>query len=174
MTNLDAKLFSTINDLAGHSQIWDGIMSFLAEYSLWIFGLVMLWYLFKNRRIFWTSLFAAILSRGVFTIIIRSLYHRTRPFVVLPGAIRLIAQDPAEASFPSGHTAFLFAIAFAVYLYDKTIGSILILAALVMSFARVYTGVHYPLDIVGGIAVGLVSALMVKFFSRNKISTSGQ
>lgn len=161
MQDLDTKIFQAINNLAERSGVSDQVFVFLSKYSLIIFSLVLVYYLFKKRRVFWAALISAILSRAILTELIRFLYHRPRPFVALEKVKLLIPKDSLEASFPSGHASLLFAIAFAVWLYDRKIGAILIVAAVLMSFARIYTGVHYPSDIIGGIVVALVSVLVV-------------
>lgn len=141
------------------------------KYSLVLFGLILVWYFFKNRRAFWTAFWSVFLARGVFTILIRYFFPRTRPFVLLENLNRLVPQDPKEASLPSGHAAFFFSIAVAVYLYDKRAGSLLLLLALLLSVNRVFVGVHYPLDIVAGIVVAAISVYIVqKFRSRKKLA----
>lgn len=174
MTNLDIKLFYAINGLAQKSVFWDQVFIYLNKASMVMFTLVLVYYLFKNRRTFWAAALSAILSRGILTELIRFFYHRSRPFVALEnvnflGDGNLVLKiDQSNASFPSGHAAYLFAVAFAVYLsadkaglYDKKIGGILIVAATVLSFARIYVGVHYPLDILGGAAIAGLSVFLV-------------
>lgn len=169
LIDFDRKLFYLINGLAGKSHLLDTIASFLArDYGLVLFGLVVIVYFFTNRKVFWTAFWSVILSRGVFIILIRWIQPRTRPFVVLEGAKRLIEQDPKEASFPSGHAAIYFAIALAVFAYNKKAGTILLLLAAVFSLARVYTGVHYPLDIIGGIMVAGISVYIVLGIRKQK------
>jgi undecaprenyl-diphosphatase len=56
------------------------------------------------------------------------------------------------SSFPSGHATLSFALAFSIFLYDKKIGSLFLLLAFFVAMGRIFTGVHFPLDIlVGGI-----------------------
>lgn len=163
LVDLDQKLFYFLNGWAGRLHWLDGVISFLAkDYGLVLFGLILLAYFFKNRKVFWTGFWSGLLSRGVLTVLIRWIYARPRPFVVLENAKRLIEQDPKEASFPSGHAAFYFAIAFAVFAYNKKDGAILIILAALFSFARVAAGVHYPLDIIGGIIVSGISVYIVR------------
>lgn len=72
-------------------------------------------------------------------------------------------------SFPSGHAAFYFALSMAVYLYNKKLGVILFVVSLIMGIARIYAGVHWPSDILGGIVVGVITALVVNFAARKFI-----
>ena len=169
MTDLDIKIFYAINGLAGKSNFWDQVFVFFAEYALWIFGAVLVVYLFVNRKIFWTGLASVILSRAIFTVIIRYLYPRPRPFLTLLNVRQLIEKNGAEPAFPSGHTAIVFSIAFTVYLFNKKMGVILIVAALIFTFARIYVGVHYPTDILGGIGVAAIAVYIVDKIKQKKI-----
>lgn len=164
MSSSDVKLFYAINGLAGRSHFWDQVFIFASKYAIAIFGIILAIYFFKNRRIFWTGLASVIFSRVFFTEIIRYLYSRPRPFLNLQNVRQLIEKNGAEPSFPSGHAAILFSIAFVVYLYHKKIGVILIAVALLMTFARIYTGVHYPSDILGGIVTAGLSVYLVRKF----------
>lgn len=144
------------------------LIVFLASYSAWIIGaFLILYFIFGERRknflIVLESLSAAILSRFGFTEIIRYFYDSPRPFEALRGVKLLIERDPG-GSFPSGHAAFFFAIAATFYLYNKKLGWILFACAIVMGIARVWAYLHWPIDIVGGAAVGIISSLIVNFF----------
>lgn len=165
----DTKLFQLINNLAERSTLGDQVFVLMSNYSVYVFALILVLYLFKNRKIFWTSLVAALLSRGIITEIIRFLYNRPRPFVVLENVKLLIEKNGQEPSFPSGHASFLFAVALAVFLFDRKIGAIMLVVALLFSLARIYTGVHYPLDIIGGFAVALISVFLVRKVMRFRI-----
>jgi undecaprenyl-diphosphatase len=73
---------------------------------------------------------------------------------------QLVAHDPG-ASFPSDHTTAAAAAGFGLLLtrFRRTGGAVLAMALLI-GFARVYVGVHYPLDILGGLVTALLGALV--------------
>ena|SRR3989344_3102501 len=168
MTAWDTKLFYTLNDLAEKSELWDRVFIFAGNYAIIIFSAVLLLYFFMNRRAFWFAVFSAALSRGILTEIIRYFYNRPRPFVVLENVRVLIEKNGQEPSFPSGHAAFLFAIAFAVLLFNKKHGLILFIVAAFFTLARIIVGVHYPADILGGLLIAAFSVLVVrKFFKKS-------
>ena len=67
----------------------------------------------------------------------------------------------AGNAFPSGHATVAFAIATAVFLWNRTWGSVLYAAALVVGISRIIGGVHWPTDILAGALVGAWSAGMI-------------
>lgn len=86
----------------------------------------------------------------------------------------------ANTSFPSGHSATSFAIAFAVLLMPKPerwfwLGPILFVWAIGVAYSRIYVGVHYPTDVAGGAGIGLAVAAAVRLCldSQKKIVTKG-
>lgn len=168
--NFDYLLFQQINNLAGIWPALDWLGIFLAEYFQYAIGagLLIFWFWKKDSRVknLWAAgvaLGAIGLSRGVLTEIIRWLWFRPRPFV--DHAVNSLIEHEATGSFPSGHAAFFFALAMAGYLFNRRAGQWLFAAATLISLARVFVGVHYPLDILAGALVGILSGwLAVKAY----------
>jgi undecaprenyl-diphosphatase len=105
---------------------------------------------------------AAAVSAGIALLIGQVLSHlvdRPRPFVAHPGLIHLFAPHAADASFPSDHTTASFAIATAIMLRNRLWGSFALVAAALLGVSRVVIGVHYPLDVLAGAALGSAVAL---------------
>ncbi len=113
-------------------------------------------------KVFFASLFGYFLQT-----IIQFIYFRPRPFVT--NFITQLIDRSANASFPSGHTILAFAMAFPIYFYNKKLGAIILFFVFMIGLARIYVGVHYPLDILGGIFVGFLSAYAVEKVPWNKI-----
>ncbi len=115
----------------------------------------------KSRRcgilMILTMLFCLAMGNGF----IKNLVARPRPFQVLGDASMLIIPPPAEFSFPSGHTMHGFAAAAMVFLHNRKAGTAALLMAVVIAFSRMYLFVHFPTDILGGVVIGTLSALMV-------------
>jgi len=96
-------------------------------------------------------------SADLTTLLVKSLVDRPRPFRDLPEADPLLRGD-IGSSFPSGHAATSFAGALVLaYLVRRWLVALVALAALVAA-SRVYVGVHYPLDVLGGAALGALYA----------------
>ena len=92
---------------------------------------------------------------------LKALFDRERPPVRFPEPEPLV-HVPDTASFPSGHAATSFAGATILALAFPRLAVPLYVLAAAVAFSRVYVGVHYPLDIVAGAALGIVVALAVR------------
>ena len=102
---------------------------------------------------------ATVWSADLLAVLLKRVVDRDRPYVVLPEAEPLLRWD-ASASFPSGHAATSAAGAVIIlYLVGARAWALGILAAGV-AFSRVYIGVHYPLDVLVGAALGAAVALV--------------
>lgn len=112
----------------------------------------------RTRKAGAAGLLALALGALITNVALKNLVARIRPYEVVNGLVCLIEKQK-DFSFPSGHTCASFAAAAAYYkILPKRYGvSALVLAALI-AFSRLYVGVHYPTDILGGLAVGLFAA----------------
>ena len=89
--------------------------------------------------------------------ILKPLVARMRPFDVNT-AIQLIVAKPYDYSFPSGHAAASFTAVMALYLAgEKKMWKIALAIACLIAFSRLYLYVHYPTDVLGGIATGVIA-----------------
>jgi undecaprenyl-diphosphatase len=100
---------------------------------------------------------AAGLSADLLSLALRQLIGRDRPFVLHPEPKPLVGQ-PSSGSFPSGHASAAFACATVIaWASPRLAVPVYVLAALV-AWSRVYVGVHYPLDVLGGAVLGVLVA----------------
>jgi undecaprenyl-diphosphatase len=88
---------------------------------------------------------------------------RARPFIAHPSQAHLLIARSTDPSFPSDHATGAFAIAVAIWLYDRTFGAVFLGLAVLVSFARVYVGTHYPGDVLGGAVLGALVALLLRW-----------
>ncbi|MEE9284484.1 MAG: phosphatase PAP2 family protein [Dehalococcoidia bacterium] len=172
MIDADHRVFEWINGLAGESRALDNVMKLLvsdfflpvlialAAFSLWFTGRT-----FHQRLANqWGFLYAAVgagLSNLVVQIFNQSFY-RPRPFVTLDD-VTVLFYRPTDPSFPSNAAAFAFAMAAGVWLTNRRWGTIIGVGALLFVFARVYAGMHFPLDVVAGALLGILTTW---FFAR--------
>jgi undecaprenyl-diphosphatase len=96
---------------------------------------------------------------------IKQIFKRERPFVTLDNVYYNKYNSPTDRySFPSGHTATAFSIATSLTLRysDKpAIIAVSYLYAAIVGYGRIYLGVHYPTDVLGGMIIGSGSAALV-------------
>ena len=163
---MDSSLFQFTNGLIGRSVWLDRFMYLCADALSFVFALVLagLWLTWRHgqQRGAFLAVLSAFSALGVAQIIIR-LFPRPRPFNVLPAHLLVNAsQDP---SFPSDHATFAFAIAALVWRCNRKVATWLFALAFVQGIARVYVGAHYPTDIVGGAALGIITSAIVWYVS---------
>jgi len=87
--------------------------------------------------------------------VLKPLVSRERPFVSAPG-ILVIGSRPRDASFPSGHAANAFAGASVLARRLRAERLVWWALAVLIAYSRIYLGVHYPLDVIGGALLGWV------------------
>lgn len=135
-----------------------------SEYAVWVMIalLVIVWFLgnpSKQRVVFYAcvaSIVALVLAKWG----ISPAVGHPRPFVEGP-VHQLVAHVP-DPSFPSKHASFVFALAAASFFIGRRFGLWMLLLAVLTGVSRVYVGVHYPGDILGGFLLGsLISVILI-------------
>lgn len=166
---MDLKLFFILNNLTGQSRVFDMLIIFLGAYFQYFLVIFLFLFLYFSKyskqqkfRMFWVTIISTVIARFGIVEIIRFFYHRPRPFA-LHQIHQLLSEN--EWSFPSGHAAFFFAMATAIYLYNKKWGLYFFIGAIFMNISRIVAGVHYPSDIIGGMIVGVIVAYVVFYFA---------
>ncbi|MGC5345688.1 phosphatase PAP2 family protein [Streptomyces sp. DT24] len=172
-SNPDVSLLYDINGLAKSAPTWfDRVMEFVGEYGIMLgMVLVVLWCWWNVRRrgttedsvsavagIVWAPLAAGIAL--LVNIPIRGFVERPRPFREHQGLDVLVA-GKNDFSFVSDHATMAMAIGAGLFVANRKFGLAAIALALVEGFCRVYMGVHYPTDVIGGFALGTAVALLL-------------
>ena len=106
---------------------------------------------------------------GIATLIselISQIYFRPRPFVALT-QVHLLTPHSADGGMPSHHTVFMIGIASAIYIRNRLMGLTLGVLTIICGVARVAAGIHYPTDVLAGVAIGISSVVIVNKLLKN-------
>lgn len=129
----------------------------------WIFLAIVLLFPKKTRKAGIAAGIALLLSLLVNNIWLKPMIDRVRPYEVIEG-LTILIDPPHDASFPSGHTGASFAAAVAMYPFlRKPLHVVLILLAAFIAFTRLYLGVHYPTDVLGGMVIGITLGVLAAY-----------
>jgi undecaprenyl-diphosphatase len=140
------------------------LITFLADYLIWLLlaGLIYLWVIDGQvkKEVALHALLAYFASYSV-AFFLKIIFHTTRPFLIsqIPPLTITVPQDYA---FPSGHAAMAFGLAVTVWRHNRRMGTVFVAIALLISFARVWAHVHWPIDIAGGAVVGTLVAVAIE------------
>jgi undecaprenyl-diphosphatase len=172
ITNLDTSTFYFLYGLAGRSVFFDSLIIFFGYYFIFIvfavFGYFAVKDFFKEgirgTLPYIYTFTAALVSKFAVVGAFRIWLLRDRPYLAL-NLSHLLSAD--SNSFPSGHTITIFSMATAAYFYNKKLSYFMFVSGILVGFARIAGGVHYPSDILGGIILGiLVGMIVYRFFTR--------
>jgi undecaprenyl-diphosphatase len=140
------------------------VLSALGQYGVVWFVIAGFTVRRTSRRRHWVQLGLVItLTTVIVDYVLKPAVHRERPFVTMP-ATHVIGSRPTDPSFPSGHTADAFAGAWTLTRVSPQ--PALWVLAIGIAYSRVYLGVHYPLDVLGGALTGLLSAVTIHVILR--------
>jgi undecaprenyl-diphosphatase len=181
LLSFDYTVFTWINGLAGKNSLLDSAMQafcndHLVPFTLGFLALVMALH-GRNRAQDRDNLAAVVrlfVSIAVASALLQlavTLVHRPRPFV--DHEVNLLFYRPTDWSFPSNPATAAFTFFFSALFSGRRFGWWFLPPAVLMSFARIYCGVHYPGDVLAGIILAAASAYMVHrllFLSRPLIS----
>ncbi|WP_025718307.1 undecaprenyl-diphosphatase [Paenibacillus sp. 1-18] len=169
LINVDYALFHWINELANHLSFLNGIMRFLAQYAPYLFGVALLIYWFSFKMPHRMMVIEAVVTISIGFAIswgLGHLFYRDRPFVG-HAVIQLIHHE-ANASFPSNHALGAFALAAILWLHRQKYRVLWVILAVLIAVSRVWTGVHYPSDILAGAVIGAGCAVGIHTFIRRR------
>lgn len=162
--NIDLYLFNLINRLSGKNALLDYFGIFCAEYLGYVLILLLSFLVIINLKKYWRTaieaLVAALLVRFVIVEIFYHFWFRARPFVEL-GFTPLLNISKDATAFPSGHASFYFTLSTIVYCNNKRFGVIFYLASIAIVISRVFSGVHWPSDILAGAVIGIILGLIL-------------
>jgi len=164
--SIDNNALIAVNGaLIGHYLILDEVLKGISAYTVYVLPILMLvlWFVApKKREALFLAFFASFLAWLIITkSIVPEIWMRPRPDLALLGVKEVLFHRPSY-SFPSDHATLLFGLSLGLFVFDwKRAGWWFLAFALVVSVARVAVGVHFPLDIIGGIASAAIGVWVV-------------
>lgn len=159
---MNYHLFRTINDWSGNG-LFDDLMKLIAKDAIFaVFAVFAVLCVYRLREWDPRPVLFSLASLGLtyaFGLLAAALHSEQRPFETHQ-VHQLIAHDPGQ-SFPSDHATAAFGVALTVLVFlSRSWGMLLSLVALLIGFSRVYVGLHYPGDVLGGAVVALLGVFI--------------
>jgi undecaprenyl-diphosphatase len=170
LNQIDVQIFYFINGTL-QNNFFDWFMPFITKKEHWfpvwaVIVILMIWKGGKEGRLIILFVIPLILlSDQLSSSILKPLVGRIRPCNALENVNLLVNRSKAY-SFPSAHAANFFALAtYFGYYFRKYIWWFLLVSALV-AYSRVYVGVHYPFDVLGGAVIGTICAFLITYLRK--------
>lgn len=174
LIDIDKQLFVFLNSM--HNEFWDGIMSLITAKKTWFpfYALIIVFIILKYKKerwlIFITIAILITFTEQIASGLFKPLIGRLRPChePTLEGLVHTInGKCGGQFGYFSAHASNTFGLAGFIFLLVKNevklkwIGISLFIWAAVVSYSRVYVGVHYPLDIFSGAILGLLLSYFI-------------
>ncbi|SNX66406.1 undecaprenyl-diphosphatase [Streptomyces sp. TLI_55] len=165
--SIDGAAYLDVVRTAGHAPGWlDGAVSFWSTYGLVVFAVLAGAGWWFARRAGGAAVVTALAVPVVVVVaygvdaVVKLLVSEERPCQSLHVKTLEACPAPGDWSFPSNHAAIAAAAAVALLFVSRRLGVAASVAAVAMAASRVWVGVHYPHDVVAGVLVGGLVALL--------------
>lgn len=179
---MNTDLFFTIYDLTGRAPWLNKIVFFVAQHldnvMIAIIAIALVAFFIHDKdwrprrfHVWLYEVFAigcGTVGAWLIAVTVKAIVAAPRPFVIFSQVQPLVVETP-YTSFPSGHATVFFALAMAVYMYHKKLGYFFFICAFLISLSRVMAGVHYPVDVIFGAAIGIFIAWLSTTFFQKKV-----
>lgn len=163
-----AEGFLFINQF--HTRIFDRFFILFTNLGNGLFVIGVMIIMMTRKKIGWSvQTGISFLVSGLVAQLLKHLVHSPRPRLYFgPNEIRFIhgITGTGYSSFPSGHTATIFALATLLSLYfpGRRTGILFFLIAALTGFSRIYLAQHFPIDILGGLLAGVLTSIAVYMY----------
>jgi undecaprenyl-diphosphatase len=154
--------FKTINQFAGRWRLIDIAGIFCAKWLILLMAVFLFafYFLQNNLAIFFNCLSSGLLALALAWII--CIFYKERRPAELQNS-KVLIPVPKSLSFPSGHASVVFGLSLPLLFFDLKLAVVFIILSCFVSLARVFCGVHWFSDILGGALVGFFSSLIIYF-----------
>lgn len=160
---VNPQWYLIIYHLSGKSQILDELMIFGAVYMIFFAAIlaVMLAVIYRSQEL--KALIISVVAGPLGILIIKTIrvyFVEPRPFIALH--THPLIKVAIDAAYPSEHTTAMAILFFSFLLTKSKFWPVFLICLVWVGFARIFVGVHYPFDIIGGILVGIICAYLSK------------
>ncbi|WP_284646649.1 undecaprenyl-diphosphatase [Paenibacillus silviterrae] len=165
LSEWNIQLFRWMNDLGKQYEKLNPAMIFIAERLVFflVIGMIVLW--FSRDKLNRMMVVCGVMTFALAELLGKAagmIHSHHQPFAELPDVNRLI-EKAVDNSFPSDHTILFFSFAATFWLFRRKSGVIWLGIAFLVGFSRIWVGVHYPVDVLAGAVISVVSALIVYY-----------
>lgn len=174
--SIDVEIVVWLNGLSGNVVLFDDLMRVIASdylmplaFSLSMFGLWLSGRTPVEREKYQRATIVGISALALSNIpvwLLNITWDRPRPFVEHGDRLNLLFYPPTDPSFPANPVAIGFAAAAAAWSVNRKFGWWMFAAASLYGFSRLYAGVFYPTDIIGGAVVGVAVFVITSYLRR--------
>lgn len=177
-SSIDGSAYLDVVRLARYSPVWlDDLVSFWSRYGLALFAVLAAvgWWRARQARataaVEALAVPVAVMAAYGVDAVVKLVVREDRPCQSLHVKGLEACPAPGDWSFPSNHAAIAAAAAVALLFVSRRLGAVAAVAALAMAASRVWVGAHYPHDIVAGVAVGVLTGLLLMTVARRRSET---
>ena len=165
MTNIDFNILYAIQNIRNPflDKFFVTITSIPGNYGqMWVVLGILLLVFKKTRKCGITVILSYLMVYGLGQYVLKDLIARPRPCHI-DQTIELLISRPSSYSCPSTHSGWAFAGAVSIFLYNKKFGIPVLLFSILIAFSRLYLFVHFPSDVLFGILLGILFAMIFKY-----------
>lgn len=165
--NADEAVFRWLNDLAGRSDVFDGLIRLaISDYLIpFLATLAVAWLWFAGRGEKETQRFQHAALNGLVALgicqlavaLINIAVGRPRPFAQLSD-VTVLFYEPINSSFPAHPVATVIALGVVLWTVRRSLGTLVLGLGIGLGAGRIIAGLWFPTDVLGGIAIGFLSA----------------
>lgn len=158
---MDYTVFKAINSLAGRYILLDRLMILISKNMRYVFILILIfmWFRdFSSKKAVSHSVISVFVSM-VMNVLIKLLYFKHRPYQ--KHHVNYLIRSKKDSSFPSKHTLLTFAVSTSICLRKRTLGLVMMGLSWLTGFSRIWTGHHYPSDIIGSAFIGCLISYII-------------